>query len=61
METLEQVKALEDIIASGDIKVDEAAQFQKLYIIKLKCDICMLDTDVKKYSEENKARVSLKK
>ena len=30
---LEQVKALENIIASGDIKVYEADQLQELYII----------------------------
>ena len=45
---LEQVKSLENIIASGDIKVDEAAQLQELYIIKPKRDICMLETNVKK-------------
>ena len=32
--TLEQVKPLEDIITSGEIKVYEAPQLQKLYIIK---------------------------
>ena len=35
-ETLEQVKSLENIISSGDIKVDEFAQLHKSYIVKLK-------------------------
>ena len=32
--TLEEVKYLENIIASGEIKVDEAYQLQGLYMIK---------------------------
>ena len=43
--TLEQVKALENIITSGDIRVDEDDQLWGLYIIKLKCGIFMLDTN----------------
>ena len=42
-----------------EIRVDEAAQLQKLYIIKLKRDICMLENNVKDFSEENKAHVQL--
>ena len=57
---LEQVKSLENIIAPGKIKVDEAAQLHKLYINKLKRGICMLDTNVNKFSEEKKAHVYLK-
>ena len=57
--TFEQVKALENIIASGEIKVDEAAQLREVYIIKLKRDICMLETNVNNFSEENKAHVNL--
>ena len=48
------------LIASGEIKVDEAAQLQELYIIKLKRDICMLETNVKNFPDENKATVYLK-
>ena len=59
MTTLEQVKALEDIIASLYIKVDEASQLPQLYIIKLNRDLCMLETNVNNFSEENKDRVEL--
>ena len=58
--TLEQVKALENIIASGDIKLDEAAQLWELYIIIFKRDICTLKTNLNNISEENKANVDLK-
>ena len=37
--TLEQVKALDYIIVSGEIRVDKYDQLQKLYIIKLKYNI----------------------
>ena len=50
--TLEQVKALENIIVQREIKVDESDQLQKLYIIKLKRDICMLETNVNNFSEK---------
>ena len=56
----EQVKYLEDIIQSGDIKVDEAAHLQELNMIELKRDICMLETNGNNFSEENKANVYLK-
>ena len=49
--TIEQVKSLENIIASGEIKVDEAAQLWELYIIKLKRDILMLENNVNNFSE----------
>ena len=52
--TLEQVKSLEYIIVSGDIKVYEYSQLQELYIIKAKSDICMLETNVNNFSEEKK-------
>ena len=44
--TLEQVKALKNIITAGEIKVYEAAQLWYLYIIKQKHGICMLETNV---------------
>ena len=37
--TLEQVKSLENIISSVEIKVDEDTQLRELYIVKLKRDI----------------------
>ena len=37
--TLEQVKALENIISPGEIMVYEADQLRELYIIKFKCGI----------------------
>ena len=40
--------------------VDEAAQLQELYIIKLKHDICMLETNKNNFSEK-KSHVDLKK
>ena len=43
--TLSKFKSLENIIESVYIKVDEADQLQELYIIKLKRDICMLETN----------------
>ena len=52
--TLEQVKSMEYIIASVEINVDEAAQFQELYMIKLKHDICMLGTNENNFSEGGK-------
>ena len=58
--TLKQVKSPENIIASVEIKVDEAAKLQELYVIKLKHVICMLETNVNKYSEVNKSHVDLK-
>ena len=50
--TLEQVKSLEKIIAWQEIKVNVSDQLQNLYIIKLKRDICMLETNVKNISEK---------
>ena len=44
---LEEVKSLENIISSREIKVDEYDQLQVLYIIKLKRGICILETNVK--------------
>ena len=55
--TLEQVKAMENIVASGQIIVDEATQLWELYIIKLKLVVCMLKTTVNKILGENKAHV----
>ena len=46
----EQVKSLKNTIVSGDIKVDEAALLQVLYIIKLKSDIFMLETNEQNFS-----------
>ena len=54
------IKALKNIIASVEIKVYEAAQLWELYIIKLKRGICMLETNVKSFSEGNKDKVELK-
>ena len=51
---------MQNIIESVDIRVDEAAQLQELYIIKLKLDFCMLETNVSNFSEENKYHVDLK-
>ena len=50
--TLEQVKSLENNITSGDIKEDEAAQLQELYIIKLKYGIFMLETNENNFLEK---------
>ena len=47
-EKLEQVKVMGDIIAPGEIKVDKYDQLWELYIIKLKCGICMFETNEKK-------------
>ena len=58
--TIEQVKDLENIIASGEIKVYEAAHLWELYIIKLKRGIFMLKTNVNNFSEENIYHVDLK-
>ena len=55
--TLEQVKSLEDIIASREIKLYKSAQLQQLYIIKLKRGICMLETNVNNFSEGVKDRI----
>ena len=52
--TLEQFKALENIIASVDIKLYEADNLQELYIIKLKHDICMLETNENTFLGVNK-------
>ena len=57
---LEIFKVVEDIIVLGEIKEYEADQLQELYFVKLKHDICMLKTNVKIFSEENKAQVYLK-
>ena len=59
MTTLEQFEALGDIISSGDIEVNEAAQLQELYIIKLKCFICMLEINVNNFSEGKKLTYTL--
>ena len=48
------------MIASGDIKLDEAAQLQKLYIIKLKRDIFMLETNLKNYQRGGDLTYTLK-
>ena len=58
--TFEQVKSLENIISLVEIKVYEDDQLRELYIIKLKRHICMLDTNIKYFSMENKAHVDLK-
>ena len=58
--TLEQVKSLENNITSGDIKEDEAAQLQELYIIKLKYGIFMLETNEINFLETNKSHGDLK-
>ena len=50
--TRAQFKALENIIALREIKVDEADQLQKLYIITFKRDICMLETNQTNFSEK---------
>ena len=42
------------------MKVYESARLQKLYIIKLKRDICILDTNEKHIPEEKKYHVYLK-
>ena len=47
--TLEQVKALENIISSVNIKLDEDDQLQGFYIITLKNGICMLETNVNNF------------
>ena len=49
---IEAVKALEYIVASGDIKIYEADQLRGLYIIKPKRDICMLDTNEKTFQRK---------
>ena len=46
---IEQVKSLENNIASKHIRVDEADQLRELYIIKLKHDIFMLETNVNNF------------
>ena len=50
--TFEQVKSLKNIISLVEIKVNEDSQLRELYIIKLKRDICMLDTNIKDFPEE---------
>ena len=57
--TLEQIKALENIITSGEIKLDEAAQLRELYIIKFKRDIYMLETNLNNFPEGNKSHIDL--
>ena len=52
--TLEQVKGLESIIAPGEIKIDKGAHLRELYMIRLKHVICILETNVNKFSEEKK-------
>ena len=51
---------MENIIASGYIKVYESDQLQGLYIIKLKRGICMLETNEHNFSEEEKSHIYLK-
>ena len=60
MTTLEQVKSLENIIASGEIKLDEAYQLQELYINKLRRGICVLEINVNDFLEESKSHIYLK-
>ena len=52
--TFEQVKPLENIISSREIKADEADLLWKLYIIKLKLNIFMLETSVNKFLQGKK-------
>ena len=59
-ETLEQVKELENIFASGDNKVDESDQLRGLYIIKFKRDIFMSENRVGNFSEEIQSNIILK-
>ena len=59
--TLEQVKALENIITSQEIKLDETDQLRGLYIIKLKRGICMFDTNEHNFSEEKNLPHTFKK
>ena len=54
---LDQVKYLKNIIASGEIKSDESAQLQELYIIKLKGGIFMLETNEKKSREKKSSHI----
>ena len=58
--TIEQVKALENIFVSREIRVDKADHLRGLYIIKLKRGICMLETNENNFSKENKAHIDLK-
>ena len=51
---IEQFKSSENIIASEEINKDEASQLRKLYIIKLKRDMCMLETKIKNFSDGKK-------
>ena len=53
-------KSLEDIIASVEIKVYESAQLQELYIIKLKRNIFMFETNVNNFLGGNRAHIYLK-
>ena len=46
----QQVKSHENIITLHEIKVDKSDQLQKSYIINLKRDICMLETNVNNFS-----------
>ena len=55
--TLEQLKHLENIIALGGDKVDEAAQLRELFNVKSRHDIFMLETNLDNFSEVNKAHV----
>ena len=57
---LEQAKALENIIASQEIKVDESDQLQGLYMIKLNRGIYILETNEHNCSEEKKSHINLK-
>ena len=50
---LEQNIGLENNTSLGDIKVNEVAQLQELYIIKLKCGMCMLETNVENFQRKN--------
>ena len=47
--TLEQVKALENIIESVNNKVDDAYWLWELYIIKFKRGICMMGNNINNF------------
>ena len=58
--TLEQVKALGNIITPGDIKVYESNQLRWQYIIKLKRGICILEMNENNFSQKKNITQTLK-
>ena len=46
---------MENIVASGQIKVYEAAQLWNLYILNFKLGICILQTNVINFAEEKQS------